>query len=63
MTPTLTLLLALQIAAPATDAQAAPSAAEASPQAEDASTGRTGPAVATSGGDIVVTARRRNESV
>ena len=63
MTPTLTLLLALQIAATPADPQAADPEAAAPAQAEDGSTGRTGPAVASAGGDIVVTARRRSESV
>ena len=63
MTPTLTLLLALQIAAPPVDSQVPAPDASAPAQAEEATTGRTGPAIATPGGDIVVTARRRTESV
>ena len=57
MSLTLTLLLAGQIATAPT-----PPDQTAEPQTTPV-TGRTGPAVATAGGDIVVTARRRSESV
>ncbi|KQU62431.1 TonB-dependent receptor [Sphingomonas sp. Leaf339] len=66
MTLTLTLLLALQVAPPPADPQPAPPAATdplPAPEDQAEATGRTGPAVSGSGGDIVVTARRRAESI
>jgi iron complex outermembrane receptor protein len=62
MTPTLALLLAMQAATPTTSQAAPPAAPEQAEATAEATTGRTGPAV-TSGGDIVVTARRRTETV
>ncbi|GAA3716278.1 TonB-dependent receptor [Sphingomonas cynarae] len=56
MTSTLALLLALQVAEP--QAGAVPAVED---QAEP--TGRSGPAATSAGGDIVVTARRRTETV
>ncbi|UAK26603.1 TonB-dependent receptor [Sphingomonas nostoxanthinifaciens] len=58
----MTLALAAQIAAGAGTAAQTPGAAPAS-GAQAQETGRTGPATANASGDIVVTARRRNESV
>ncbi|MBJ6121218.1 TonB-dependent receptor [Sphingomonas mollis] len=67
MTSTLALLLALQAATPAPAQvpadQAVPATTPAPAPEDDAATGRTGPAVANTGGDIVVTARRRAESI
>jgi iron complex outermembrane receptor protein len=60
MSLTLAFLLAGQIATP--PAAAEPQATEPAP-AQEEPTGRTGPAVTSTGGDIVVTARRRAESV
>ncbi len=51
----LATIIALQVATPAPAAQASPD--------EPAQAGRAGPAVAATGGDIVVTARRRAETV
>ena len=60
MTSTLVLLLALQAATPAAEPQAgSPPAADGQAEA----TGRSGPAATSAGGDIVVTARRRTETV
>jgi len=60
MTSTLVLLLALQAATPAAEPQAgSPPAADEQAEA----TGRSGPAATSAGGDIVVTARRRTETV
>nr|WP_223799536.1 TonB-dependent receptor [Sphingomonas nostoxanthinifaciens] len=62
VTIAMTLALAAQIAAGAGTAAQTPGAAPAS-GAQAQETGRTGPATANASGDIVVTARRRNESV
>ncbi len=66
MSLTLAILLAGQIAVspadvPAPDPQAGTEAAPAADEQE--ATGRTGPAASNAGGDILVTARRRAESV
>jgi iron complex outermembrane receptor protein len=59
MTSTLALLLTLQAATPAV----APPQADPPVAVEQQATGRTGPAATSAGGDIVVTARRRTETV
>ena len=66
MTPTLATLIALQIAAPppaAVEQASSPVQATAPDPAGDDTPGRTGPAATGDGGEIVVTARRRSESV
>ena len=66
MTPTLATLIALQIAAPppaAAEQASSPVEATAPDPAGDDAPGRTGPAATGDGGEIVVTARRRSESV
>jgi iron complex outermembrane receptor protein len=65
MSVTLALLLAGQIAASPTPADQTAGPQSAAPQDDgqaDAAAGRTGPATANPGGDVVVTARRRSES-
>ena len=66
MTPTLAALLALQIAAPlaggTADASSPSQAIVSEPSPQNQPAGRAGPA-STSGGEVVVTARRRSESV
>ena len=61
MSWTLAFLLAGQIATP--PAAPVPEPQASAPEAEPAATGRTGPATSNAGGDILVTARRRAESV
>ncbi|WP_445193226.1 TonB-dependent receptor [Sphingomonas sp. Tas61C01] len=65
MSLTLALLLAGQAAtAPAAQTTPVPpDAAAVDAQVPDAEAGRAGPAIADAGGDIVVTARRRNETI
>ncbi|RZM11303.1 MAG: TonB-dependent receptor, partial [Sphingomonas sp.] len=66
MTPTLATLIALQIAAPppaAAEQTSSSVQATAPDPAGDDAPGRTGPAATGDGGEIVVTARRRSESV
>ncbi len=60
MSWTLAFLLAAQIGSPPATA---PDPQPAAPEAEEEATGRTGPATSNAGGDILVTARRRAESV